>query len=98
MNMKELFKEKYKKFMKSVDRSTWNYIKRCAKDFNQTIEDVVFNNCITVYRDEIKDYSITYEPKQKGYVKEISSKRSGTQTTYKLTKKGIEWLSDFSER
>lgn len=92
--MKELFKAKYKEFMKNVSPSTWRYIQRCAKDFNQTIEEVIFNNCITIYRNEIKDYSITHEPKGKGYVKEISSKRSGTQTTYKLTKKGIAWLNE----
>lgn len=91
--MKELFKEKYKDFIKNVSRSTWRHIERCAKDFNQTIEEVIFNNCITVYRNEIKDYSITYDPKKKGYVKEISSQKSGTQTIYKLTKKGIDWLS-----
>ena len=79
--------------MKNVDPSTWRYIQRCAKDFNQTIEEVIFNNCITIYRNEIKDYSITFEPKEKGYVKEISSKRSGTQTTYKLTNKGIKWIN-----
>lgn len=91
--MKELFKAKYKEFMRNVSPSTWNYIQRCAKDFNQTIEEVIFNNCITIYRNEIKDYSITFEPKEKGYVKEISSKRSGTQTTYKLTNKGIKWIN-----
>ena len=91
--MKELFKAKYKEFMKNVSPSTWGYIQKCAKDFNQTIDEVIFNNCITIRRNEIKDYSITHEPKAKGYVKEISSKRSGTQTTYKLTKKGIRWLS-----
>lgn len=92
--MKELFKLKYKMFMKNVSPSTWSYIQKCAKDFNQTIDEVIFNNCITVFRNEIKDYSITQEPKEKGYVREISSKKSCTQTTYKLTKKGIKWLSE----
>lgn len=92
--MKELFKAKYREFMKNVSPSTWNYIQRCSKDFNQTIEEVVFNNCITIYRNEIKDYTITHEPKAKGYIKEISSQRSGVQTKYKLTKKGIAWLSE----
>ena len=91
--MKDLFKKKYKEFMKNVSPSTWNYIQRCAKSFNQTIEEVIFNNCITVFRSEIKDYSITHEPKEKGYVKEISTQKSGVQTTYKLTKKGIKWLN-----
>lgn len=91
--MKELFKAKYKEFMKTVSPSTWKYVQKCAKDFNQSIEEVIFNNCITVYRNEIKDYSITHEPIERRYVKEISSKRSGTQTTYKLTKKGIAWLN-----
>lgn len=91
--MKELFKAKYKKFMKDVSPRTWIFIKRCAKDFNQTIEEVIFNNCITVYRNEIKDYKITYEPKQKGYIKEINSQKSGVQTTYKLTKIGIDWIN-----
>lgn len=92
--MKELFKNKYKEYMKNVRPSEWKHVERCANDFNQTIEEVIFNNCITVYRDEIKDYRITHELIQKGYVKEISSQRSGTQTKYKLTKKGIKWLSE----
>ena len=79
--------------MKKVSPSTWRMIEKSAKDFNQTIEEVIFNNCITVYRDEIKDYRITHEPTSKGYVKEISSRKSGVQTRYKLTKKGIKWLS-----
>ena len=91
--MKELFRKKYREYMKKVSPSTWRMIEKSAKDFNQSIEEVIFNNCITIYRNEIKDYTITHEPKEKGYVKEVSSKRSGTQTAYKLTKKGITWLS-----
>ena len=94
INMKEMFKNKYKDFMKNVSKRDWDLITKNAEMFKQSIEEVIFNNFITVFRNEIQDYSITHEPKQKGYVKEISSQRSGTQTKYKLTAKGIKWLAE----
>lgn len=92
--MKELFKNKYKEFIKNVSSSNWNAIERNAKAFNQSIEEVIFNNFITIFRNEIKDYAITFEPIKSGYVKEIKTQKSGSQTKYKLTQKGIKWLSE----
>jgi hypothetical protein len=93
-NMKEMFKNKYKAFMKNVSERDWKFYKGCAEQYRQTVEEVIFNNCITIFRNEIKDYTITYEPIEKGYVKKITSWKSGSQTKFKLTKKGMRWLAE----
>ena len=87
----ELFRAKYREFMKNVSERQWKVIKQSAEDFNQTIEQVVFNNCITVKRSEIKDYPKFYEEMiVTKMVETISKPRQ--ETYYKLTSKGIKNL------
>lgn len=52
--MKEMFKNKYKTFMKNVSERDWKFYKSCAEQYKQTVEEVIFNNCITIFRNEIK--------------------------------------------
>ena len=87
----ELFRAKYREFMKNVSERQWKAIKQSAEDFNQTIEQVIFNNCITVKRSEIKDYPKFYEEMIVTKMVETISK-TRQETRYNLTKKGIKNL------
>lgn len=87
----ELFRAKYREFMKNVSERQWKAIKQSAEDFNQTIEQVVYNNCITVKRSEINDYPKFYEEMITTKMVQTISK-SRQETYYKLTLKGIKSL------
>lgn len=87
----ELFRNKYREFMKNVSEHQWRAIEKASKDFNEPIEQVIFDNCISVARSEITDYSKFYEEMiVTKMVKTISKPRQ--ETSYKLTKKGIKNL------
>ena len=89
--MINLFKEKYKNYMKKVSEKEWKYILQCANNFNQKPQEVIFNNCISISRSEIKDYpKFQEELINTKMVKDVS--KHGYETRYKLTKKGLKEL------
>lgn len=89
----ELFKDKYRAFMKNVDSRTWGQIQKAAVSFSQHPTTVIFNNFISVGRREIKDYQkFSEEMIATKYVRAIE--KHGFDTRYKLTEKGIKALGE----
>ena len=75
--------------MKNVTKRDWDFIIKSANNFNQTPQEVIFNNCISVLRSEISDYpKFQEELINTKKVKEVS--RHGYETRYKLTRKGLK--------
>lgn len=90
--VKELFKIKYRNYMKNVDEREWRQVVQLSKDWKQSIEEIIFNNCVTVSISEFeKDYGMIHMLKAEGYIREIS--RSHQETRYRLTKKGAKWVN-----